>query len=742
MASLQVTMRGLRALGQGHLRYLRGPFHPQFIYIKRSQICRRLTQSAAHSQATETAGIDRKAVGQQLREEWARYNAFPKPSGAEDFKEGQTVTVHGFLTRKRIKSSKLAFADIQIDNGPAVQITSSFQEPDSPAHAVNQDLRGIPLHSPVSVTGTVARLHTNTQHEDALPDTPNANGEAQSPTVSSRPGSFPDRVFRIDLDLASIQPLNVFPKDIIVSKGVQFPPSSRHLQIRFSDPLRTRLLVRPQIAFQLRKSLNDLAFTEVETPILFKSTPEGAREFLVPTRRPGLAYALPQSPQQYKQMLMASGIRGYYQFARCFRDEDLRADRQPEFTQLDLEMSFATGEDVMRTVESIISDLAVSLNSNFSVVDTGEEVYLALRKSQKAANQEEPATGSRYLMPPFPRMSYEEAMTRFGIDKPDLRIPFDLNRVDHVLPQSFVSMITHLENPVVEAFRFRPNPIEGSQVPMPSLVDELMKALPPALAENPDGAPVALIVDSSKPLRGLSPLGFEGADALESSGIPGFSDFEDGDVLVFQAREDRPFQGGSTALGTFRSLVYQAAVSKGLLPRDLSFQFLWVNNFPMFTPDNETDPGQGGQAGFSATHHPFTAPLTNEDVELLATDPLKARADHYDLVVNGVELGGGSRRIHVAKMQEYIMREILKMTDTGVAQFSHLLEALRAGCPPHAGFALGFDRLVAVLTYTDSVRDVIAFPKSMKGEDLTVKSPGRITKEQLETYHLAFPNKK
>jgi aspartyl-tRNA synthetase len=304
-------------------------------------------------------------------------------------------------------------------------------------------------------------------------------------------------------------------------------------------------------------------------------------------------------------------------------------------------------------------------------------------------------------------------------------------------------MITHVENPVVEGFKFRPSHVgEGSQLSTAAFIDELMKTLPPALAQNPDGAPVALMVDSSKPLRGLSPLGFEGFGALESGKFPEFADLEDGDVVVFQARENKPFQGGSTALGTFRTLLYQAAVSKGLLPRDLSFKFLWVTDFPMFTPDNETDPGQGGTAGFSATHHPFTAPLTDEDVELLATDPMKARADHYDLVVNGVELGGGSRRIHMAKMQEYVMREILKMTDKGVAQFSHLLEALRAGCPPHAGFALGFDRLVAVLTYTDSVRDVIAFPKSMKGEDLTVKSPGKITKEQLETYHLAFPSKK
>jgi aspartyl-tRNA synthetase len=314
-----------------------------------------------------------------------------------------------------------------------------------------------------------------------------------------------------------------------------------------------------------------------------------------------------------------------------------------------------------------------------------------------------------------------------------------IRRVDHVLPSEFVSKISHLKNPIVEAFRFRPQLSQDGDVKtVAKFVDTLMENLPAPLARNPDGAPTPLVYDSTRPLGGLSSLGHEGVEGLTNtdSGATDFQDLEDGDILFFQARQDVPFSGGSTALGTTRNHVYHRAVASGLLPRDFGFQFLWVTNFPMFTLDNNTDPGQGGKAGFSATHHPFTAPLTANDVELLATDPLKAEADHYDLVVNGVELGGGSRRIHVAKMQEYVMREILEMTDEGVGRFSHLLEALRAGCPPHAGFALGFDRLVAVFTHTNSVRDVIAFPKSMKGEDLMVGSPGLITAEQEKTYHL------
>ncbi|KAK0656616.1 tRNA synthetases class II-domain-containing protein [Cercophora newfieldiana] len=685
----------------------------------------RLTHSGSSPGDAETA---QQLLGQQLREEWSKYNQFPRASTAPDFKDGEKVTVHGFLVRRRVKSSKLVFADIQVDNGPAIQIVSQFQEPESPEHVTTQALRAIPLYSPVSVTGTVAKLYSTPE------------------TTSTPPPSapFPSGLTRIDIDLVSIQPLNAFPKDIVMSEGVQFPPQARHLQIRFSEALRARLVARPRIGTEMRKTLDDLGFTEVETPILFKSTPEGAREFLVPTRRPGLAYALPQSPQQYKQILMSSGVRGYYQFARCFRDEDLRADRQPEFTQLDLEMSFATGEDVMRTVETIVSRLPAALNAQFSMVKRGDDVYPVPKHSLRSTDGDSEELRWPELSPPFLRLPYQEAMTRFGSDKPDLRIPFEIRRVDHILPAEFISKITHLKNPIVEAFKLRPECGEPFDAKIAvKFVDKLMQNLPAPLATNPDGAPAPLVFTTWRPLRGLSSLGYDGFANLTSgeAGLEDFEDLQDGDILVFQARENKPFSGGSTALGTFRNFIYQEAVANVLLPRNFDFKFLWVTDFPMFTPNNETDPGQGGQAGFSATHHPFTAPLTDEDVELLATDPLRAKADHYDLVVNGVELGGGSRRIHLAKMQEYIMREILKMTDQGVGQFSHLLEALRAGCPPHAGFALGFDRLVAVFTHTDSVRDVIAFPKSMKGEDLTVKSPGKITSEQLATYHLAFPKK-
>ncbi|CAN8100921.1 unnamed protein product [Discula destructiva] len=311
-------------------------------------------------------------------------------------------------------------------------------------------------------------------------------------------------------------------------------------------------------------------------------------------------------------------------------------------------------------------------------------------------------------------------------------------------------MISDLEQPVVEAcvFRFQdPSQVSDKSLttgPEPadlkttqSFITSVWDNLPKPLGTNPDGQPVPILIDSSKPLSGLSSLGHESAAALLSS-----TDLvlNDGDLLVIQARPNTPFVGGSTALGTLRKHIYDEAVAQQLLPFDNSFHFLWVTSFPLFTPNSgpsgSGDPGQGGAAGFASTHHPFTAPLTPADFSLLAADPLAAKADHYDLVVNGVELGGGSRRIHVAAVQEYVFRRVLKMSDAGVEHFSHLLEALRAGCPPHAGFAFGWDRLCATLGYTGNVRDVIAFPKSKRGEEPMARVPGRVGAVEWAVYGL------
>ena len=250
--------------------------------------------------------------------------------------------------------------------------------------------------------------------------------------------------------------------------------------------------------------------------------------------------------------------------------------------------------------------------------------------------------------------------------------------------------------------------------------------------DNPDGQPAIFVADASQPMNGLGPLGYE-----FTMNIPERLTLdENGHLLVLQARKNEPFSGGSTALGNLRLALYKAAVAQKLFKKPRSFQFVWITDFPLFSPSNDTDPGQGGAAGLSATHHPFTAPKTPKDVDLLLTAPEQAIAAHYDIVVNGVELGGGSRRIHNAEVQEFIFRDVLKMSSERIEDFRHLLDVLASGCPPHCGIALGWDRLMAVMLEKDSVRDVIAFPKSGKGEDLLVKSPNQMTKEQLDTYHL------
>jgi aspartyl-tRNA synthetase len=312
------------------------------------------------------------------------------------------------------------FVDLVVPSGPRIQIQSAWQEEGSAEHARHLALKDVTVGSSVSVTGEIVKVQTR-QGKEGLSNDHLSNAAA-----------------RVDLALHSIQVLNPFPKDIIVSKKVQFPPSARHLQIRFSQALQNRLDFRDYVNQRSRAILRKLNFREYETPILFKSTPEGAREFLVPTRKPGKAYALPQSPQQFKQLLMASGLGNYYQFARCFRDEDQRADRQPEFTQLDLEMPFATGVGVMQTVESAVRSIYDDIRQEWVFSSDGQDTSPWRRGTTGTAETREYPE----IDPVFRHFSYNEAMSKYGSDKPDLRIPNEVSVTTSKLSSELIANCT------------------------------------------------------------------------------------------------------------------------------------------------------------------------------------------------------------------------------------------------------------------------------------------------------------
>jgi aspartyl-tRNA synthetase len=538
--------------------------------------------------------------------------------------------------------------------------------------------------------------------------------------------------------LESIRALNSVPKEMIVTPDVVFPHTKRHLQIRFHPELQARLEFRSWLKNELNRGLLEKNFTDIETPTLFKSTPEGAREFLVPTRQRGKAYALTQSPQQYKQALMASGITRYMQWARCYRDEDSRADRQPEFTQLDMEWAFAGAETVQKDINDVVLNALSALHPQCYEEIRGEMIpkVKTIREASEPSNREETPAHS------FTTLTFAESIAAYGTDKPDLRIPSRIHAIDDIEPyRNFVNMITHLKDPLLEAFAFKLSDItiEESR----EFVFKFMDNLPPALAKNPDGMPSILISDSRQPLCGFSSIGFEYEAILNK--VSDGQELEDGDIVVFQAREKPKGQycSGSTRIGDLRSALWKALIEAGHMAKPRlgdpgSLQFAWITEFPMFKPVEEGEPGQEGKAGIAASHHPFTAPLSQKDLELLFTEPLAAKSAAYDLVLNGVEIGGGSVRNHIADVQEFIMMDVLEMTQKRIDDFSHLFEILRAGCPPHAGFALGFDRMVALMTDTTTVRDVIAFPKTMKGVDPFVKSPSKISNHQLSPYSLVL----
>lgn len=610
-----------------------------------------------------------------------------------------SVILHGYLGAS-VNLSKHLFVVplVSKDLDCSVQIISPARTPAGSPLTVHEKLKSLRPHTPVALRG---------------------NLKVRIPPEGTDIEST-KKIKTVEVQVSTVQRLNSFPCDILVTPAIVFPPEQRHLQLRTEQGLRDALVVRAKVARICRDELGEKhGFTEVETPLLFKSTPEGAREFIIPTRRKGLAYALPQSPQQFKQILMASGISKYYQFAKCFRDEDLRADRQPEFTQvsitlsarigtfrrylsvllqLDLEMSFATGADVMNCVEA-----------------------LTRRLWKEVLNVELPT--------PFPRMGYEKAMLTYGSDKPDPRLGMPITIIHH-LPPDLIRKISPLNTPIIEALVF---PAGKATNGNPARTRTFTKTFldSPAAApfhSNPSGGPGIFIIDPMKPLQGLQALGFEASSSITSTLA-----LQAGDLLVLQARPNSPLSGSSTPLGALRLALHKAGVDASFLSPLTGFFPLWITHFPLFTPSSSFTTNT---QLLTSTHHPFTSPHTPNDVSILSTQPHLALADHYDLVLNGVELGGGSRRIHHAPLQLYILRDILQLPPARLAEFAHLVEVLRAGCPPHAGMALGFDRLVAVMLGRRSVRDVIAFPKSGRGEDGLVKSPGRMGEEVLERYHL------
>jgi aspartyl-tRNA synthetase len=455
---------------------------------------------------------------------------------------------------------------------------------------------------------------------------------------------------------------------------------SRYLDLR-RPSMQQRLQKRHKMAIAVRKFMDAQEFIEVETPILTKSTPEGARDYLVPNRvTPGTFYALPQAPQQYKQLLMVGGMDRYFQMARCFRDEDLRADRQPEFTQIDVEMSFVDAEDLYGVIDGLLA----------SVME---------------------ASGHPVPELPLPRISWHESMDRFGSDKPDLRFGWELKDLA----------------PVFEGTDFK---VFGNVLKNGGCVKAIN-------AKGLAGVPIRQIDEWTELAKshGMGGLAFirvqeDGSwkspitkffSEAEIEGLKTTLEIETGDLVLFAASESALVV--NEFLGRLR---IETANQAGIIPAD-EFKFTWVTEFPLF----ETN-----EAGrLVPMHHPFTSPLP-EDMHLLDSDPASTRAVAYDIVLNGVELGSGSIRIH-DPVQQGKMFDLLKISEEEKqSRFGHLLNALAYGAPPHGGIALGFDRLALLMAGGNTIRDVIAFPKNHKGIDLMMDAPSRVDAKQLHDVHI------
>ncbi|XP_069793742.1 aspartate--tRNA ligase, mitochondrial isoform X2 [Narcine bancroftii] len=470
----------------------------------------------------------------------------------------------------------------------------------------------------------------------------------------------------------------------LVKKSEALRMQYRYLDLR-SSQMQSTLRLRSQMVMRMREYLCNLhGFVDVETPTLFKKTPGGAKEFVVPSREPGKFYSLPQSPQQFKQILMVGGLDRYFQVARCYRDEGSKPDRQPEFTQIDIEMSFVDQLGIRKLVEGLIE---------YSWPQ--EKGYIAI---------------------PFPSMTYQEAIDTYGVDKPDTRFGMKIIDISEVFRNTEISFLRDalsLSRGVVRAILIS----EGVKFLKKRDLEHLTK-----LAKAQFNQDLTYFV--LPPLDTWKPPLAKILTTVEQSQLCHKTNLTKDDVLLFAAGDHAKV---NAALGKLRLECANVLESRGVALRDPStFNFLWIVDFPLFLPKEERP------EEYESAHHPFTAPHP-DDTHLIYTEPGKVRSQHYDLVLNGNEIGGGSIRIHNKELQHYVLESILK-EDSGL--LLHLLKALDSGAPPHGGIALGLDRMVALAVGASSIRDVIAFPKSFRGHDLMSNAPDFVSPEELSPYHI------